>query len=377
MVDGCEPELERRPLCAKYRISFRRAWSCRMSTIGRKLLVQKYLETRPAFAAPPKFVGADAAVVGRVTVGAGAMLGVRSVIRADGHYIKIGDNLCLGDRATIHIAHELFPADLGDDVTVGENSVVHACSVGDRCYLGDNVVILDGSKVSPFCAIEDDSVVFPGSELEGGWLYGGRPAKPIRPIELAEIEAMGREARRRLGASPAPATPSDLAPAGEFQLIAATARLSGSVYGEEGASIWYSCDLEAGPHGIEVGAGANVQDNTTIRSINKAVRIGAVTTVGHNVTLVDCEIGERCLIGIGSYIAAGTVVADDVLLAAGAQTAPGQALESGWMYGGNPAKPIKRMDDGKRQLIEVSSEVYVEYARNFSQAEERYVFGDR
>ena len=163
-----------------------------MSTIGRKLLVQKYLETGPAFAAPPKFVGADAAVVGRVTVGAGAMLGGRSVIRADGHYIKIGDNLCLSDRATIHIAHELFAAELGDDVTVGENTVVHACSVGDRCYLGDNVIILDGSKVSPQCAIEGDSVVFPGSELESGWLYGGRPAKPIRPIELAEIEAMGR-----------------------------------------------------------------------------------------------------------------------------------------------------------------------------------------
>ena len=54
------------------------------------------------------------------------------------------------------------------------------------------------------------------------------------------------------------------------------------------------------------------------------------------------EIGS--LIGIGSVVAKGTVVEDRVLLAAAARTAPGQVLESGWMYGGSPARQMSRLD---------------------------------
>ena len=45
-------------------------------------------------------------------------------------------------------------------------------------------------------------------------------------------------------------------------------------------------------------------------------------------TLDDCTIGARSLIGIGSVVAAGTIVGDDVFLAAGAGTTPGQVLEA-------------------------------------------------
>ena len=45
-------------------------------------------------------------------------------------------------------------------------------------------------------------------------------------------------------------------------------------------------------------------------------------------TLGDCTIGARSLIGIGSVVADGTVIEDDVFLAAGAETTPGQVLEA-------------------------------------------------
>ena len=48
------------------------------------------------------------------------------------------------------------------------------------------------------------------------------------------------------------------------------------------------------------------------------------------------SIGERALIGIGAVVAAGTIIEDEVMLAAGAVTLPGQTLESGWLWGGGP-----------------------------------------
>ena len=73
----------------------------------------------------------------------------------------------------------------------------------------------------------------------------------------------------------------------------------------------------------------------------QGVSIGSDSVVGHNVMLHDCVIGDRSLIGIGSTVAAGTVVGDRVLLAAASRTSPGQVLESGWMYAGNPARKLR------------------------------------
>jgi gamma-carbonic anhydrase len=64
------------------------------------------------------------------------------------------------------------------------------------------------------------------------------------------------------------------------------------------------------------------------------------------------------------------VVQDRVLLAASARTTPGQLLESGWMYGGNPARQMSRLDEGKHALIDIIIGQYCQYARDFLAAEQ-------
>ena len=85
-------------------------------------------------------------------------------------------------------------------------------------------------------------------------------------------------------------------------------------------------------------------------------------------TLHDCTIGSGSLIGIGSVVAPGTIVEDRVLLAASARTTPGQVLESGWMYGGNPARQMSRLDEGKHAMIDLIIGQYCQYARDFQAA---------
>ena len=61
-------------------------------------------------------------------------------------------------------------------------------------------------------------------------------------------------------------------------------------------------------------------------------------------TLGDCTIGARSLIGIGSVVADGTIVEDDVFLAAGGETTPGQVLEGGLLWGKRPAVKMAPLD---------------------------------
>jgi carbonic anhydrase/acetyltransferase-like protein (isoleucine patch superfamily) len=337
--------------------------------------VLTYAGTAPAFAAFLSHAGAGAAVLGRVTVGRSAWLGALSVIRADGHFVKVGDDFHLGPRSTLHINHEIFPCIVGDRVAVGSNACVHACTVGSNVVVGDGVVVLDGAVVEDNVVLEPGSCVFPNKRVPGGFVYAGSPAKPVRPLVPGEAAEMrDRLIRQQNAAAAASRAPSAIATGSQIHpsaFIAPTAAVRGRLIAAQSSSIWYSNDFDAGGASISIGANTNIQDNTLIRCTTaQGVAIGADSAVGHNVTIHDCTIGSNCLIGIGSRVAEGTIIGDRVLLAAAARTTPGQVLESGWMYTGNPARKFAPLDDAKEALTALVVLQYCQYAKDFRALEQ-------
>jgi len=333
-----------------------------------------YLGTHPELAGPPRHVGANSAVVGRITLGRDAWLGAASVIRADGHYVRAGDDLTLGHGATIHIAHDVYPTLIGNGVTVGCNAVIHACEVRDGCIIEDSAVVLDGCVIEPGAVIEAGSVVYPRTTLAGGQVYAGKPAKLQRTIDARELAERRRTLRARLAAEAAerPQASNDGPELDPTAFVANTAVLSGRVVAGARTSVWYGCELDAAGGEIVIRDRTNVQDNSVLRCTPGAKMVlGEDTTIGHNVTMADCTIGDRCLIGIGSVVAPGTVVEDDVFLAAGASTSPGQTLASGQLYGGQPARVIAPLDERKRALIMHTIGTYCDYAAELARVQKQ------
>jgi len=331
-----------------------------------------YLGERPQLAAPPLHFGAGAAIVGRATLGAGAWFGQFAVIRADGHHVRAGNRLHMGRRATVHIAHDRYPTLLDDDVTIGEYAVVHACEVGDGCVIEERAVILDGSVLEPGAVLAADAVVFPRSRLPGGFVYAGRPAKPERPLGEGELARRRTALRaRNAAAENAPRPAADLRePLDASVFVANTATLRGDISAAARVNIWYGCDLDADGGQIAIGERSNVQDNSLLAcGPGGRLEIGCDTTIGHNVQMADCIIGDRCLIGIGSVLASGTRVEDDVFLAAGATTRPGQVLTSATLWGGQPARALGPLDDRKRAMIAGTIGTYCDYADELKRAQ--------
>jgi len=316
----------------------------------------------PHFGEGVRFLGAGASVLGRVEAGAHAIIAGGAVIRGDGHFVRIGDGFFIGEMGTVHIAQGIYPAIIGNRVTVGRNAVVHACTVGGDCVIGDNAVILDGSIVEDGVLIEADSTVFPKSKLGGGFAYAGAPAKPVRALVAGELEERAKRLRQAPASAAFPAQCGANVKAAGKAFIARTARLSGTIQLKNGSSVFFGCYFDAGDYAIVIGENTNIQDNTQIICGTEGTAIGRDTTLGHNVRLASCCIGERALIGIGCVVASGTIVEDDVMLAAGAVTLPGQKLESGWLWGGLPARPLSRLDDARRSLMRMIVEHYCGYA---------------
>ena len=327
----------------------------------------------PRFGASPRLIGGGASLLGKVEVGARALIAAGAVLRGDGHFVRAGDDFCIGAHATVHIAQDIHPAIMGHRVTVGRNAVVHACTIGDDCVIGDNAVILDGSVLDSNVLIEADSTVFPKSKLAGGFIYAGTPAKPVRNLTPAEREE--RAGAMRQDAASAQAFTGGAAAilkAPEDVFIAKTASVSGRIELHNRSSVFFGCDFEAGEHEIIIGESTNIQDNTRIRCASAGTLIGRDVTVGHNVRLADCRVGARVLLGIGSTVAPGTIIEDDVMLAAGAVTLAGQTLESGWLWGGRPARPLARLDESKRAMMGVIIEHYRIYAEAYRRAQDRH-----
>jgi carbonic anhydrase/acetyltransferase-like protein (isoleucine patch superfamily) len=71
--------------------------------------------------------------------------------------------------------------------------------------------------------------------------------------------------------------------------------------------------------------------------------IGKNVTVGHQVMLHGCQIGDGSLIGIGAVILNGAKIGKHCLVGAGALITEGKEFPDGSMIIGSPAKAVKAL----------------------------------
>jgi carbonic anhydrase/acetyltransferase-like protein (isoleucine patch superfamily) len=149
--------------------------------------------------------------------------------------------------------------------------------------------------------------------------------------------------------------------------VHSSAQLIGDVHVAAQSSVWFNAVIRGDVFHVRIGVRTNVQDNTTVHVTTNRwpAVIGDDVTVGHNVVLHGCRIGDRCLIGIGAIVLDGSEIGDECIVGAGALVTPGTKVEPGWLVLGSPAKPVRRLDAAEMQHL-------VRSARNYVVNAERY-----
>ncbi len=133
------------------------------------------------------------------------------------------------------------------------------------------------------------------------------------------------------------------------------------------SSVWCNAVLRGDVNRIVIGRGSNVQDltigHTTHKSANKPegspLIIGDYVTIGHTVILHGCTIGNECLIGMGAIVMDDVVIPDRVIIGAGSLVSPGKTPESGMLYMGRPAKPVRALTEAEIAHFRYSAEHYM------------------
>jgi len=144
---------------------------------------------------PDAYVDPQAAVIGDVTIAAGASVWPFAVLRGDqDNYVTLGRNSNVQDNSVLHVTAE-FPCIVGDNVTIGHRAVVHACRVMNNVRIGIGAVVLDGAVIEEGAQVGAGALVPPGKVVPAGWLVMGVPAKPVRKMDATELEDILKNAR--------------------------------------------------------------------------------------------------------------------------------------------------------------------------------------
>ena len=147
--------------------------------------------------------------------------------------------------------------------------------------------------------------------------------------------------------------------------IAATAAIIGAVRIGANSSVWHNVTIRGDNNYILIGENTNIQDNSCVHIDGRKhpTIIGNDVTIGHSAIIHACEIGDGGFVGMGAIIMDGAVIEPGGMLAAGAMLTPGKRNPSGEIWVGRPAKKMRDLSDDEKLFNQKSAEHYVEVAR--------------
>ena len=104
-----------------------------------------------------------------------------------------------------------------------------------------------------------------------------------------------------------------------FFWIAPNASVIGDVVVGLDVGIWFGAVVRGDNEPINIGARTNIQESCTLHTdMGSPLAIGEECTIGHNVILHGCAIGEGSLIGMGAIVLNGARIGRGCLVGAGA-----------------------------------------------------------
>lgn len=161
---------------------------------------------------------------------------------------------------------------------------------------------------------------------------------------------------------------------GKKTWIAENANIIGECKIGNDCGIWFGVTIRGDVNYIKIGDRSNIQDGSIIHVNHSKTEdkddgyptiIGDDVTVGHNVTLHGCKIGNACLIGMSATLLDGCEIGKESIVAAGSLVTQNKKFPSRSMIMGNPAQVVRQLSKDEIAKIYKSAQNYVSYKNNY------------
>ena len=153
----------------------------------------------------------------------------------------------------------------------------------------------------------------------------------------------------------------------ETAWVADSAQVIGNVELAEGASIWFGAILRGDNEPMRIGRNSNVQDGSMLHSDpGFPLTLGDNVTIGHQVMLHGCSVGDGTLIGIKAVVLNGAKIGKNCLVGAGALVTEGKEFPDGSMILGSPAKVVRELSPEQMAGLQRAAQHYVDNAQRYA-----------
>jgi carbonic anhydrase/acetyltransferase-like protein (isoleucine patch superfamily) len=148
--------------------------------------------------------------------------------------------------------------------------------------------------------------------------------------------------------------------------ISPTSEIIGRVELGKKTNVWFGTVLRGDVHKIVVGENCNIQDLSMLHVTEEfPLILGDNITIGHNVVLHACTIGNNCLIGMGAIVLDGAEIGDYSLVAAGSVVTPGKFFPPKSLIKGSPARVQRELKDSELDLYGNHYKTYLKTASEY------------
>jgi len=150
--------------------------------------------------------------------------------------------------------------------------------------------------------------------------------------------------------------------------VAETAAVIGDVVMGDECNVWFSAVVRGDMERIRIGNRVNIQDCAVLHVTPGYgdILIGDDVTIGHNATIHGAKIEKGALIGMGATILDTAHIGKFAIVAAGALVLKNTQIGDYEIWGGVPARFIKKMEPEKAQQMNMeNAEEYVTWSQYF------------
>ena len=151
--------------------------------------------------------------------------------------------------------------------------------------------------------------------------------------------------------------------------VADSATIIGDVTLGPGVSVWPGAVVRGDNEPIVIGARSNVQENAVLHTDpGRPLTIGEDVTVGHQVMLHGCSIGDGSLIGIQAVLLNGATIGRGCLVGAGALVTVDKVFGDASLIIGSPAVVKRALTPAEVEDQRHTAQGYVARAARYREA---------
>lgn len=140
------------------------------------------------------------------------------------------------------------------------------------------------------------------------------------------------------------------------------ATIVGEVIMGDECSVWFNAVVRGDVAHVHIGNRVNIQDGACVHVTNGIgpTEIEDDVSIGHNATVHACTIRKGALIGMGATVLDNADIGEGAIVAAGALVLQGTKVGAHEIWGGVPAKCLKKTSPDQAESFAAH---YVEYSK--------------